>query len=130
LSSELAKAVLRAVASYIVRKMRTFRQSPAVIAPTALNTAPYCPGASPPPAYQPTFNRSASCSAAQPTAEKPEALACSPGQVAIPSISARVSPASRIAAIAASTVSASADLVAPRETSDMPTPVIAVFFSA
>ena len=113
----------------MVRKIRTFLANPALMAPMALKTAPYWPGASPPPAYQFNFSLRASCRLAQPTGENPVSISRSPGQVATPSMSARVSPASPIACSAASTVSSMADLVEPLETSDWPTPVMAMVFS-
>jgi hypothetical protein len=127
--SALAKPVFRAVASYMVRKISTWRASPAEIAPIALNSAPNWPAVSEQLEYQPTSIRSASCSAGMPTSENPDPSARSPGQVAMPSMSLRLSPAFSIACSVASMVRPSADLSAPREIFDWPMPVMAVCFS-
>src|SRR5262245_29185565 len=111
-----------AEASVTVRKHRTWRASPVVTAMAALTTEPSCPGDSMPPMYQSRSRRSASCSSVTPTPLNPGGVSMAPGYVAMPSMSAVVSPASAMASRQASRVRSSPERYRRRPTSDWPMP--------
>ncbi len=90
---------------------------------------PDCPGVSGEPQIQVGRTRNAFSTAVVPPSECPLAAAPPPGYVDRPSMSSRVRPASAMARMHASTVSASGSRISRRPTSDIPIPEIATLSS-